>query len=166
MSQADVRFKTFSEYRGQQHIQIDKEKFDWSHCMRRLVKNRIEDETEGFAPQLHEEWKLERKEVGSTPVETQVDTTHSCDAGGTKCISLRRIMCTATSTQREQSYRSYSIFQKFVFSQHCSCFQVSRMDTMEWINCRSHDTLLSLFSVLVSLVQRPVSTCIHYVEKS
>lgn len=84
MSQADVRFKTFSEHRGQQHIQIDKEKFDWSHCMRRLVKNRIEDETEGFAPQLHEEWKLERKEVGSTPVETQVDTTHSCDAGDIK----------------------------------------------------------------------------------
>jgi len=29
-----------------------KEKFDWSPCMRRLVKNRIEDETEGFVSEL------------------------------------------------------------------------------------------------------------------
>ena len=95
MSQADVRFKTFSEHRGQQHIQIDKEKFDWSHCMRRLVKNRIKDETEGFAPQLHEEsigfaQQLHEESIGmkgnwvnTTPVETPIDTIHTVVMPGT-----------------------------------------------------------------------------------
>ena len=177
MSQADVRFKTFSEYRGPNTSKLTRRSLtgviacdDWWRIASKMKRKGLRHSCTRNRLGLHNSCtrnQLEWKEIGSTPhqLKHQLILYTQLWCRGHQ-ISLRRIMCTATSTQREQSYRSYSIFQKFVFSQHCSCFQVSRMDTMEWINCRSHDTLLSLFSVLVSLVQRPVSTCIHNVEKS